>query len=185
MSKNKNVMIKTVANSPLLLCESATNVGNNKYRFRGVFTACSDEKHTVINRNNRIYPLEEMMRHLGYLREMVKNNQLMGELDHPTDRFETSLKECCLKVTDLWLDKETACICGEAVVLDTPNGNILKVLLENGMPFSVSSRASGTVDEKTKFVKIQQIWAYDAILIPGFAEAVLQRVDESLTTEAR
>ena len=74
MSKNKNVMIKTVANSPLLLCESATNVGNNKYRFRGVFTACSDEKHTVINRNNRIYPLEEMMRHLGYLREMVKNN---------------------------------------------------------------------------------------------------------------
>ena len=135
MSKNKNVMIKTVANSPLLLCESATNVGNNKYRFRGVFTACSDEKHTVINRNNRIYPLEEMMRHLGYLREMVK-------------------KECCLKVTDLWLDKETACICGEAVVLDTPNGNILKVLLENGMPFSVSSRASGTVDEKTKFVKI-------------------------------
>ena len=186
MSKNKNVMINTIASSPLLL-ESAgvTQSGQEKYRFRGIFTACSDENHTVINRNNRIYPLDEMMRHLGYLREMVKNNQLMGELDHPDSRFETSLKECCLKVTDLWLDKETACICGEAVVLDTPNGNILKVLLDNGMPFSVSSRASGTVDEKTKFVKIQQIWAYDAILIPGFAEAVLQRVDESLSTEAR
>ena len=63
MSKNKNVMIKTVANSPLLLCESATNVGNNKYRFRGVFTACSDEKHTVINRNNRIAPFEEQITH--------------------------------------------------------------------------------------------------------------------------
>ena len=155
MSKNKNVMINTIASSPLLL-ESAgvTQSGQKKYRFKGIFTACSDENHTVINRNNRIYPLEEMMRHMGYLREQIKNHQLYGELDHPTDRFETSLKEAAIKLLDLWIDKDTACVMGCAQVLDTPNGLILKTLLESGMPFCVSSRCSGTVDEKTREVSI-------------------------------
>ena len=99
MSKNKTVMIKTQATQPLMLCESVGNsVGQDKFIFKGVFTACSDENHTVVNRNNRIYPLKEMMRHMGYLREQIKNHQLYGELDHPTDRFETSLKEAAIKL---------------------------------------------------------------------------------------
>ena len=179
-------MIKTQATQPLMLCESVGNsVGQDKFIFKGVFTACSDENHTVVNRNNRIYPLKEMMRHMGYLREQIKNHQLYGELDHPTDRFETSLKEAAIKLLDLWIDKDTACVMGCAQVLDTPNGLILKTLLESGMPFCVSSRCSGTVDEKTREVSIQMCYGYDCIMIPGFAEAVLQRVDESLTTEAR
>ena len=105
MSKNKNVMIKTIATEPLMLCESVgADGGQKRYRFKGIFTACSDENHTVINRNNRIYPLKEMMRHMGYLREMVKNHQLLGELDHPDSRFETSLQEAALVVEDLYIN---------------------------------------------------------------------------------
>ena len=50
---------------------------------------------------------------------------------------ETSLKQAAIKILDLWIDKDTACVMGSAQVLDTPNGLILKSLLESGMPFCV------------------------------------------------
>ena len=191
MSKNKNVMINTIASSPLLL-ESAgvTQSGQEKYRFRGIFTACSDENHTVVNRNNRIYPLDEMMRHMGYLREAIKKNQLAGEINHPADRFETSLRDASHLVTDLYINKEDATVRGEVLLLDTPQGRLAKELFCNPdpelrIPLCVSSRSMGTVDEKTMKVSISRIFSYDLVLEPGFSEAVLQRVDESLSTEAR
>ena len=191
MSKNKNVMINTIASSPLLL-ESAgvTSSGQEKYRFRGIFTACSDENHTVINRNNRIYPLKEMMRHMGYLREMVKNHQLLGELDHPDSRFETSLKEAALVVEDLYINSSDSTIRGQILLLDTPMGKIAQELYCNEdenkrIPVCISSRCAGTVDKKTREVSITQCFGYDLVQLSGFAEAVLTRVDESLSTEAR
>jgi len=44
----------------------------------------------------------------------------------------------------------------------------------------VSSRAAGDVDEKTHEVEIAQIFTYDIVCTPGFAEAKLDRVNESL-----
>ena len=46
----------------------------------------------------------------------------------------------------------------------------------------VSSRAAGDVDEKTHEVEIAQIFTYDIVCTPGFAEAKLERVNESLGT---
>ena len=182
MTKSNKLMIKSKSLQPLTLNESLDSTPNNKkYIFSGVFTACSVPGHVVINRNNRSYPEKEVLRHLGYLREMIKESgSILGELDHPEGRFDIQLKEASHKITDLWYDQENHNVMGKLEILDTPNGKIAQELVEAGYPLFVSSRAAGDVDEKTHEVEIAQIFTYDIVCTPGFAEAKLDRVNESL-----
>lgn len=173
-----------VSNTPLMKLNEAMEIGNDKYIFSGVFTACSIPGHVVINRNNRSYPEKEVLRHLSYLRESIKNQGcLLGELDHPEGRFDIQLKEASHKITDLWYDQDTHCVMGKLELLDTPNGKIAKELVEANYPLFVSSRAAGDVDEKTHEVSIAQIFTYDIVCTPGFEEARLDRVNESALSD--
>lgn len=182
MANKKTLMIKSKSAKPLMLTESLDSTPNSKkYIFSGVFTACSVPGHVVINRNNRSYPAKEMLRHLGYLREMIKTSgSILGELDHPEGRFDIQLKEASHKITDLWYDDQNYNIMGKLELLDTPNGKIAQQLIESGYPLFVSSRAAGDVNEKTHEVEIAQIFTYDIVCTPGFAEAKLERVNEGL-----
>ena len=184
MNKNLKMCIE-VSNTPLkMLNESKTVDSSNKYIFSGVFTACSVPGHVVINRNNRSYPEIEVCKHLTYLRESIKNQGcLLGELDHPEGRFDIQLKEASHKITDLWYDQDSHCVMGKLELLDTPNGKIAKELVEANYPLFVSSRAAGDVDEKTHEVSIAQIFTYDIVCTPGFEEARLDRVNESVLSE--
>lgn len=184
MNKNLKMCIE-VSNTPLkMLNESKTADSSNKYIFSGVFTACSVPGHVVINRNNRSYPATEVLKHLNYLRESIKNQGcLLGELDHPEGRFDIQLKEASHKITDLWYDQNTHCVMGKLELLDTPNGKIAKELVEANYPLFVSSRAAGDVDEKTHEVSIAQIFTYDIVCTPGFEEARLDRVNESVLSD--
>ena len=177
-----NKLIKSRSLQPLVLNEAFDSTPQHKkYIFSGVFTACSVPGHVVINRNNRSYPENEVLRHLGYLRESIQTNGcLLGELDHPEGRFDIQLKEASHKITDLWYNQGTHCVMGKLEILDTPNGKIAQELVEAGYPLFVSSRAAGDVDEKTHEVTIAQIFTYDIVCTPGFAEAKLQQVNESL-----
>lgn len=69
---------------------------------------------------------------------------------------------------------------GKLELLDTPNGKIAQQLIEAGYPLFVSSRAAGDVNEKTHEVEIAQIFTYDIVCTPGFAEAKLEQVNEKL-----
>ena len=167
------------------LNESTENSPSEKYVFQGVFTQCSVPGHVVINRNKRIYAEDEVLKHLGYLRETIKNQgSLLGELDHPEKRFDIQLKEASHKITDLWYDQKTHCVMGKLEILDTPNGKIAKELVDAGYPLFVSSRAAGDVDERTHEVEIAQIFTYDIVCTPGFAEARLERMNEGLSNNA-
>lgn len=72
---------------------------------------------------------------------------------------------------------------GKIELLDTPNGRLLKGLVDEGMPLCISSRASGSVG-KDNIVDIQQIFTYDVVIKPGFEDAVLHRVNESAEAPA-
>jgi hypothetical protein len=86
-----NKIIKQTSLKPLN--ESIEQGSSNKYKFSGVFTACSTPGHTVINRNNRSYPEKEVLKHLSYLRKTIKEQgSILGELDHPEGRFDIQLK---------------------------------------------------------------------------------------------
>lgn len=177
-----NKIIKQKSFTSLTLNEAIDSTPNNKkYIFSGVFTACSVPGHVVINRNNRSYPEKEVLKHLGYLRQMIKDSgSILGELDHPEGRFDVQLKEASHKITDLWYDQQNHNVMGKLEILDTPNGKIAQELVESGYPLFVSSRAAGDVDEKTHEVTIAQIFTYDIVCTPGFAEAKLDRINESL-----
>lgn len=178
---NKNLLIKSKSSAPLKqLNESVDGKKKEQYIFEGIFTACSTPDHIVINRNNRRYDETEVLKHLKYLREnlLQNGNLLLGECDHPIDRFDTQIKEAAVATINLWYDFENHNLMGRMKILDTPRGQILKTLvIDEGYPLYVSSRACGEVHDGV--VSIQQIFCWDAVITPGFEEARLHRVMES------
>lgn len=67
---------------------------------------------------------------------------------------------------------------GKIELLNTPNGKLAQSIVDQGIPLHISSRAAGSVNPDNT-VSIQQIYTYDLVCKPGFAGAVLHRVNES------
>lgn len=169
----KNLLVCANSNRALKKINESENQGGG-YFLEGVFAELD-----TLNRNKRIYPKDEYLKHLAYLRDDIKKGEpLLGELDHPEDRFEVKLKEASHKIVDLWYDANSNCVMGKIELLNTPNGKLAQSLVDQGIPLHISSRAAGTVGNDSK-VSIQQIYTYDLVCKPGFAGAVLHRVDES------
>lgn len=169
-------MICTSVTKPLQMkkLNEAQAQNSKKYILEGVFAELD-----VQNRNNRIYPKTEYLKHLSYLREDIKKGEpLLGELDHPDDRFEVKLKEASHRIIDLWYDAEKNVVMGKIELLNTPNGKLAQSIVDQGIPLHISSRAAGSVNADNT-VEIQQIYTYDLVCKPGFAGAVLHRVNES------
>ena len=131
------------------------------------------------NSNARIYEENEYLPHLEYLKEKMLTNRLVGELDHPKD-FDISLKNISHVIEDLNYNEKDRTIRIKVKLLDTPAGKIARSLVDAGIPISISSRAAGNVLEN-KRVQIKKIFTYDLVADPGFPDAQLERVYESLT----
>ena len=170
-----NLMICTSALKPLSSKKlNEAQEQGPKYILEGVFAELDK-----LNRNQRIYPKNEYLKHLAYLRDDIKKGEpLLGELDHPDDRFEVKLKEASHRVIDLWYDEKQNVVMGKIELLNTPNGKLAQSIVDQGIPLHISSRAAGSVNADNT-VSIQQIYTYDLVCKPGFAGAVLHRVNES------
>jgi hypothetical protein len=142
----------------------------------GVFTEIG-----VKNKNNRIYEEAEVLPHINELKEKVKTNKLLGELDHPKD-FDISLSNVSHVIEDLNYDSDKKQVLGRIRLLNTSKGKEAQALIEDGIPLHISSRAAGTVDEQGK-VKIKKFFTYDLVADPGFENAELARVNESYGIE--
>lgn len=161
----------------LILEKSSKNLTTSKeggdYFLEGVAAVFGVE-----NSNHRIYEENEYLPHLDYLRKKIEQNRLVGELDHPKE-FDVSLKNISHVITDLDYDKGSRAVKIKVKLLDTPAGKIAKSLIDAGIPISISSRAAGNVKENKK-VEIKKIFTYDLVADPGFENAQLERVYESL-----
>lgn len=129
------------------------------------------------NRNGRIYESKDFLPHVEALKEQIKNKRLLGELDHPHG-FEISLGNVSHVVESLEYDPQQNAIIGKIRLLNTTAGKEAQALVRDGIPLNISSRAAGTVDEYGH-VKLQQLFTYDLVADPGFANAQLKRVNES------
>jgi hypothetical protein len=112
--------------------------GKKSYSIKGIFMQ-SDVK----NRNGRIYPKEILQKEVArYNREFIEKNRAFGELGHP-DGPTVNLERVShmIKV----LTPEGSNFIGEARVLDTPYGKIVKSLIDEGASLGVSSRGMGTL----------------------------------------
>ena len=146
---------------------------NSEYVLEGVFA-----QFGVENNNNRIYEEKEYLPHLDYLKKKISENRLLGELDHP-EKFDISLSKVSHLIEDIKYDPKKRQIVGRIKLLDTPSGQIAKNLVDTGVPISISSRAAGVVAENKK-VQIKRIFTYDLVADPGFENARLSKVNESL-----
>lgn len=87
--------------------------------------------------DKRVFGSEDVM-------EALETKTLFGELDHPEgDRCETLAKNAAITITKLEKRPEEGVIYGEAEILDTPTGRIVKALAQSGAKLGISSRGMG------------------------------------------
>lgn len=110
--------------------------GEKSYYLRGVMSWVNK-----LNKNKRIYTEEVMTEAIKSVYDSIRNNGMVGELDHPpTPRV--NMDRISHLVTNLEMSPNGA-VLGEIKALDTPQGKILKTLMESKIRLGVSTRAVG------------------------------------------
>lgn len=135
----------------------------------------------IVNKNSRLYPIEEMRSEVNnFIETKVKNRQAIGELNHPT-HANLDLKAAAHLITEMWEDNNIWY--GKSKVLnDTPNGELLKSLLNNGVAIGMSSRCLGQLTESGQgysLVENMKMVTVDAVADPSFDKAFVNGILES------
>ena len=114
---------------------------DKKLYIEGVFL-----QSEIKNRNGRMYPFSVLEKEVQrYNEEYVKTSRALGELGHP-DGPTVNLDRVSHRITSLRAEGNN--FIGKAQILNTPNGNIAKALLEEGVKLGVSSRGMGSIDKR-------------------------------------
>jgi hypothetical protein len=117
------------------------NNGKKEYKIRGIFLQ-SDIK----NRNGRIYENDILAKEVNrYDKEFIQKGRAFGELGHP-DGPTVNLER--VSHMSKALTPEGKNFIGEAKIMDTPYGKIVKNLIDEGATLGVSSRGMGSLVQK-------------------------------------
>ena len=115
--------------------------GKKDYKIRGVFLQ-SDLK----NRNGRVYPTDILSKEVKrYNAEFINKKRAFGELGHP-DGPTVNLERVSHMITKLYPEGKN--FIGEAKIMNTPYGKIVKGLIDEGAQLGVSSRGMGSLVTK-------------------------------------
>jgi hypothetical protein len=114
------------------------NNGKKDYKIKGVFMQAETR-----NKNGRVYPKDVLEREvLRYNREFINKSRAFGELGHP-DGPTVNLERVSHMIKSLYPEGNN--FIGEAKILDTPYGKIVKNLIDEGAKLGVSSRGMGSL----------------------------------------
>ena len=123
------------------ITEQDDKTGKKNYKLKGVFM-----QSEIKNRNGRVYPFEVLDKEVKrYNKEFIEQNRAYGELGHP-DGPTVNLDKVSHMVTELKADGKN--FIGEAKVMSTPMGNIVKNIMDDGGKLAVSSRGMGSLEQK-------------------------------------
>ena len=112
--------------------------GKKNYKIKGPFLQAE-----IKNRNGRIYPMSILEKEVNrYNKEYIQKNRAFGELGHP-DGPTVNLERVSHMITALHPDGTN--FIGEAKIMDTPYGKIVKNLIDEGAKLGVSSRGMGSL----------------------------------------
>ena len=148
-------------------------------RMYGPIASCVES-----TRNTRLYNRDLWERALQdeIFLEKVATKALFLELGHPADREETDMKQTCACIPEVPKIVGDD-LCAYVDILDTPNGRLLKTLVDYGFVPGISSRGSGDVldnnqvDPETFFLE-----TWDIVQLPAVKKARLN-ICESLDSE--
>ena len=112
--------------------------GQKDYKIKGIFL-----QSNIKNRNGRIYPKEVLDKEVTrYNKEFINKKRAFGELGHP-DGPTVNLERVSHMITKLYPDGNN--FIGEAKIMNTPYGKIVKGLIDEGAQLGVSSRGMGSL----------------------------------------
>lgn len=147
---------------------------------RGIFAQAE-----LKNRNNRIYPRDIMESAVSsYKKGFVDTRRALGELSHPDNRPTVKPELACHLITELHMDGNN--VIGKAKVLNTPQGQIVKGLLEGGVQLGVSTRGLGSIKEHAGTIYVQNdfaMMAVDVVSDPSGINCFVDPLFENVTYE--
>ena len=151
--------------------------GKKNHLIEGVF-AQADAK----NRNGRIYPMAVMEKAVNkYVDDQVKQGRAVGELNHP-DGPTVNLDKVSHLIQDLQFEGKN--VMGKALILDTPNGQIVKGLLEGGVKLGVSTRGMGSLEQRNGAMYVKDDFILNTVDIvqdpsapAAFVNGIMEGVD--------
>ena len=151
--------------------------GKKDYFIEGIFM-----QSEIKNRNGRIYPKEVIQNEVKrYNKEFVAKDRAFGELGHP-EGPTINLDKVSHLITKLEEDGNN--FVGRAKILSTPNGQIVKNLIDDGAKLGVSSRGLGSLESKgnAQYVKddFQLATAGDIVADPSAPEAFVEGIMEGV-----
>jgi len=167
----------TEINEEVKFISEATDDGRKNMYIEGIFMQAEQK-----NRNGRMYPLPVMEREVSrYVNDYVNKNRAYGELGHPEgptinlERVSHMIKE---------LRQEGSNFIGKAKIMDTPYGNIVKNLINEGACVGVSTRGLGSLKEGGDGTKVVQddfylATAADIVADPSAPDAFVQGIMEN------
>lgn len=124
------------------------NNGKKEHYITGVFMQAEQK-----NKNGRIYPMNVLSTEVErYNNDYIKKNRAFGELGHP-ENPTINLDRVSHMITSLSPDGTN--FIGKAKILDTPNGKIVKSLLDGGANLGVSTRGVGSLKPQNGFQLVQ------------------------------
>jgi hypothetical protein len=165
--QNDNIIVEAVS--------EGSGPGKN-YFIQGVFLQAN-----LQNRNGRVYPLDILEREVSrYHSAYVAQHRALGELGHP-DGPTINLDRASHLIVDLF--KEGNNFIGKAKILNTPNGKIVKNLIDEGVKLGVSSRGMGSLKENSRGIQEVQddfylATAADIVADPSAPSAFVQGIME-------
>ena len=159
--------------SPIIVEENEK--GQKEYFIEGIFM-----QSEIKNRNGRVYPKEVMQKEVKrYNKEFVEKDRAFGELGHP-EGPTINLDKVSHMITKLEEDGNN--YVGRAKILSTPNGQIVRNLIDDGAKLGVSSRGLGSLEQKggAQYVKddFQLATAGDIVADPSAPEAFVNGIME-------
>ena len=117
--------------------------GKKDYKIKGIFMQAD-----IKNRNGRIYPVGTLAKEVKrYNEQFINKKRAFGELGHP-DGPTVNLERVSHMITSL--KPEGKNFIGEAKIMDTPYGKIVKNLIDEGAQLGVSSRGMGSLQSGTQ-----------------------------------
>ena len=156
------------------ICEENEN-GKKDYKIRGIFMQAD-----IKNRNGRVYPMEVLNKEVErYNKQYVNEKRAFGELGHP-EGPTVNLDKVSHMITKLYPDGKN--FIGEAKIMSTPMGEIVKTLMDEGAKLGVSSRGMGSLDQKNGANYVRKDFylatAADIVADPSAPNAFVQGIME-------
>ena len=151
--------------------------GEKNYKIQGIF-AQAEKK----NRNGRIYPMPIIEKAVNkYDTEQVQRGRAVGELNHP-EGPTVNLDKVSHKINKLEFQGND--VVGEASILKTPMGEVVKGLLDGDVTFGVSTRGMGSLSQRNNAIGLNDDYILNAVDIlqdpsaPGaFVNGIMEGVE--------